>query len=334
MKSTNEIFDYLQQNYSQFKDIKTIKLISHNNINSTNYLITTGTTQYVLRNFTDDSNYKKIEKICKILNFCTQNNIAVLQPIKNKNDRYVDKKNKVYVTKYHEGSAYKGRKTQLHDLAKTLAILHKTLRKNTFGYNYNSKSSYYKIIKIRELQHIKKIISRKNEKGKFDKIILAHMSHISKSIREYNKTEKIINQLVKKQLVHHDLHPRNVIFKKHIATIIDFNSMRKGYRIDDIAFASFRFALYNTNNENEIVNKIKLFVNNYMKYDDIEKEEITNFDHYIMRTILTRLSYIIKSRYFHNSNTWSIDLEKFLNFLILLNRLKTKIKSNVSNLVK
>ena len=59
----NYIAKYLKKNYLNLGAIKKIELLEHNNINSTNYLISTDKGKYVLRNFTDGSRSKKIEKI-------------------------------------------------------------------------------------------------------------------------------------------------------------------------------------------------------------------------------------------------------------------------------
>ena len=64
-----EIENSLNEKYSLGK-IDKINKIKHNNINSNNFQILTRRKKYMIRFVTDSSNYKKIETICKILNFC------------------------------------------------------------------------------------------------------------------------------------------------------------------------------------------------------------------------------------------------------------------------
>jgi len=330
--SIHVLTEYLKKNYPIIKKIKKIKQIEHNNIDSTNFFISSNTTKYVLRNFTDGSQPEKVEKICKILNFCAKKNLPVMQPIKNRKKLFVDPQKMMYLTKYYDGHLYDGTDNELKNLAKNLALLHKQLVQNSINYNYNTRNSFYKILDSSELQRIEKIINHKQAKDKLDKLVIKHLTFLKKSMLEVQKTSKIIRALnFKKQLIHNDLHRGNVIFNKaNVYAIIDFNSMRKGYKIEEVAFASFRFGSYYTQNLSKIVQKMQIFLQNYLKYNDIQYDQITYFDYFLFHTILSRLSYIFRTRYFHNDYTWSIDLEKYLNFLILIHKLRKQIQSKIT----
>ena len=69
MENTNEIFNYVKNNYSFIKKIKKIELISKQP-NSITYLINSDKKYYVLHKFQGANYSEKIEKICEILNNC------------------------------------------------------------------------------------------------------------------------------------------------------------------------------------------------------------------------------------------------------------------------
>ncbi len=333
LKSKSSLHQYLKTQYPYFKKIKRIQEITHNNIASTNLLIYSTQGRFILRHFTDDSKPEKIEKICKILKFCIKNNLKVLEPIKNKKQNYVDHHKKLYLTKYVEDSPYMGTNQELSDLAKNLALLHKTLKKSPITFNYNTKKSYYKIISLDELEKIELKIKNKN-KDFIDRLLLQKILILKKTVSEFKTKSKDINfKKIKKQLIHYDIHPGNVIFrKKKVEAIIDFNQMRKDDQLIDVAFASFRFSIPFSKSNTQILNKIEFFVRNYNKFNQLTMEEKMNFNYFLKRTILARLSFILKSRYFHNSNTWTIDLEKYLMFLIMINKMENKLKAKIEKI--
>lgn len=324
-----EINEYLKNNYSNLGKIKGIKLLDHNNINSTNYLIYSNNSQFVLRNFTDRSHPEKVERMCRILQFCIKKKNKVLEPIKNDNTEYVDKKNKIYLTKYYEGEPYKATSIEIKEISKNLAMLHKTLVSNPIEYSYRKRYHDYRILTRNELQKIKKIIKYKKIKDLFDKRLAKNTDYLLKCSLDDEKTSKIINTIhSRKQLIHADFYPDNIILKgNRVAAIIDFNSMRIGRKIEDVAFASFRFSLYQTSDIKEIVKRIKLFVNTYLRYNEIPEAELACLGYFFTHEILCRLSYICRMRYFINSNLWDADFTKQLKLLKLANKVNISLKT-------
>lgn len=313
----SHINKYLNDNYPALGAIKNIELLTHNNINSTNYLVAMENEKYVLRNFTDGSKPEKMEQICRILIFCLKNQANVVQPIRNKDNYYVDKKRKMYLTRYYEGGLYNGTTHGLKDAAINLAILHLALSKAPIRYNYRGNHNYYKHLTQPELKRIETIISLKKEKDIVDKKVLENLDYLSKSFSGNAKITGILKKTgSKKQLIHHDFHPGNVILSQNrVAAILDFNAMRKGETIEDVAFASFRFSSYETNNIHEIKERIKVFVDTYLLFNDINRQQLTYSDYYFIRETLSRLSFILKKRYFANSNLWSTDFNKQVHLL-------------------
>ena len=137
---------------------------------------------------------------------------------------------------------------------------------------------------------------------------------LKKSIEENSTAfQNVKNKFKQKQLIHHDLHPDNVIFNNNkLQAIIDFNSMRKGFVIQDISFAFFRFI--NISKLKDIRKEKIIFIQTYIKYNKIEIDEEL-VDEFFKYEILKRLSFIIRKKYFHNSVRWIKDFEKNIVYL-------------------
>ena len=320
LSNNKKIYGYFTIHYPSLGNIKKIRLLSHNNINSTNYLVISSKGQYVLRKFTDNSKPQKIEKICKILNQCIKHNATVLNPIKNIDNKYVDENNRIYLTQYYTGSLYNGSSEQLQNLAKELALLHRAFEKISIPYNYRTNHYYYKSVESDELKQIKDKIRSQANVNSFDKIVLKNLEYIKKSaLLDAIKSQELQKLYLKKQLIHHDLHPGNSIFLKNkVVAIIDFNSMRNGVKMEDIAFTSFRFASFRNSNLSRIKQLVQLFVDSYLLHNSIDNNEMKMFEFLLTHKILGKISYILRKKYLNNSNSWSQDFEKNVESLRLL----------------
>jgi len=328
MPSVTEIQVLLKRNYPRLGTIRKIESIKHNDINSKNFVIHTNRRKFVLHYFTPDNfNAEKTEKICKILTFCVKHKARVPQPIKTVTGKYVDKKERTYLTSFHIGATYGSSKEELNNFAKNLALIHKILKKSKIIYNYQNNPQSYRILTPHEFTKIQKIITKKSTKNFYDNIILKYMNDLLKTALHDHKISKEISKLgFKKQLIHNDLHPSNVIFyKKKVSAIVDFNFMRKGVIIEDIAFTSFRFALFSSSNVQKIQLHIKQFIKMYSLFNKINDEQLHYFDYYLKHILLGRISYILRKRYFHNSNLWINVLQdnlKLLKFAMKINPMK------------
>jgi len=328
MKNPPEFHNHLKKNYKDFENVKFVKLIDHNNINSVNLLVRSNKKYYVLRYFIDNSKPAKIEKICQILDFCLLNNVKVQKPIKNKKNEYVIPNKKLYLTKFYEGHPYSGKKIELLDLAKSLAKLHNVLSKNHIQYNYRPNQKFYKVISLIELFQISKIITKKRKSNDFINSVTRNLDILKKLIKKDQIITNNIESLkFKKQLIHSDLHPGNVIFNNNkVAALIDFNSMHKSVKMEDISFTSFRFTALNSNDVNVIAKQIRDFLKTYQLVNKIDPNEIENFNYFLSHKILERVSYILRKSFFYNSNLWNRDFEKNIQFLKLTTRLSLRIK--------
>ena len=317
--------NYLKKNYPFIGEVKKIEKLKHNDINSFNYLIYTKKRQYTLRCVTDGSKSEKIETICKILNFCIKNKMKVLEPIKNKNNEYMDKKNMIYLTKYYKGNIHTGRLVEIIDLAKNLAVLHRTLIKNKIPYNYRTDVNiYYRLLTASEIRNIKRRIERKQIKDGFDRKVYQNLDYFTECIKLDKITSTIVKKLeFKRGLIHRDIHPNNVIFSKNkVSVIIDFNGMRKGRLVEDIAFTSFRFALFQTTNLDEIKKRLRLFLSTYLHYNHINYNELVHIRYFFTHEMLLKLGLILRKRYFTKSNAWTIDFDMIINFIKIVNKIE------------
>jgi len=312
-----QIFTYVEKNFPDLGKISSINQIGHNDRNSKNFRINTKNGKFVLRNFKDGSNPKRVEEICKILDECNENGLKVIKPIKNKNKKFVDEKNNLILTMYYEGIFFQNTSMQINNLGKEIALLHKQLKNKKILKN-KSKKNKYQIITERDLEKVLELIEKKKKSDKLD----IKIKRDTKKIREAITISKLFKTKtkgikIKNQLIHHDLHPKNIIFNKNkIETILDFNSLQYGQKDEDISFAGYRFVMSKTSDLQDIKKKINLFYKSYKKYNSINikpKFLLYSFIHETFR----RISYIIRDRYFYNSNKWILDYSKQMRFLDL-----------------
>lgn len=316
MKTKLNLKKIIEENYTEIGKIEKISKIKHNNINSSIYLVETSFDKFTVRIFISP-NPKRMEKICEILDYCYKKNVNVTKPIKNKTNKFVDNKNKLYLTKYYDGKHFSGKKQEILSLTKSMAYLHKTLKKCPISLP-KKRLNHYKIIQENELKKIQQKIERKKIKDAYDKQIISNVELLKNSINfcRNKKFQKSNNY----QLVHYDLHTKNIIFdKNNIAIILDFGTLMFGDIIDDVSFSSFRFAVEKKSENLE--RTMNLFLQQYCKESKIPIQNFKDFKISLTKIILMRLSYILRGRYFKKSDEWIVDLTKNLKFLKLISRL-------------
>jgi len=320
MKNT-EIIDFLSTDYSNLGEISKIKKIKHNNINSQNYFISAKKGNFVLRKFSNRYTSEDIKKICTVLTFCSKYKISVPIPILRKNHSFVNSQKKTYLTNFYDGDFFNGSTDQLINLAKSTAKLHKILKKFPICYNLNSKNEY-NILSISELNKIKNLIDKYDYPDRHDKTLIKNFDFVNSLLIENSNTKNLFQ--AKKQLIHYDLHPQNILFLKNSKPVIlDFNSIRRGLIIEDVAFASFRFAIFNSTKNSKLESLMKLFISEYLKNNSIENKHLTNLVSYIRIRILALLSYVLREKYFHHSDLWNLYISKHLKTLKILKKLHT-----------
>src|SRR2546427_1256149 len=318
MTNIKEQKKYFKQNFPNLGKILGIEKLKHDDINTENYKISTTSGQYVLRNFKKNSIPEQIEDMCRILNYCVRKKAKVYEPIRNISNKYVDEECKIFVTKYYQGNTYNGNSEQLQDLAKHLALLHKVLAKSRIKYIHEPNEGHYRILTDNQFDKIRKIIGR--GRNEIDRFVLENIDYLRDCSKEADRKSKVIAKLrFCKQLLHHDLHPGNAFFQKNkVNAIIDFNSMRKYYVMKDISFASFRFAVHCTSDRKMIKKRIRLFLDRYKQYGNIDSKQFEFFSYFLEHEFLRRISYILRKWYLyqkHDESSWIEDLEKNTCFL-------------------
>ena len=316
MQNCDDKFEYWKKNYRHIGNIQKIERFKES-VNSTNFKIYANNSSYVLHNYTDGSTYEKINKMCAIQEFCIKHKVKVQKPIKNSKNSYIDYKKNFFLTKFYVGNTFKGKKNELLNIAKELAALHKILYINKIPFNFRLNHNNYRILTSRELQKVTKIIHQKKTITKLDKLILNHIDFFQKILNDYKMLTfsiKILN--LPKQLIHHDLHPKNVIFvNDKVSAIIDFSNMRKGNVLEDISFVSYRFSSYKTTKISESKKNISLFLQKYLEFNPIKSISDDLLQYFLLQKILARLSLIIRKNYFSCSDIWAFDFDNHLRML-------------------
>lgn len=317
MKSINNKIPILIRDfYSNLGTIQSIECI-HSEINSEIHKITTKNDQYLLHHNIFD-NDKRIEKMCQVLNQISISNTNVIKPIKNQFKNF--SQNKFYLTKFESGKLFSGSKKEYFDLAKKLNTLHKQLDNYNLEYNFRPNHNSYKLFTNKEITIIKKQLLKIKHKDKIDLIIHKNIPFIENQI---TKSSTIIkNKTFKKQLIHFDLHPNNVLFTNKSAKLfLDFNSMRKGYLIEDILFCGFRFGYQVSSNPKIIYNLLHLFLKKYFNKKISYTDKDLNY--FLSRFILYRICFILRIHFFSNSDLWISDFNNQLKYLKLVNKIFT-----------
>ena len=279
--------------------------------NSETYKISTKKGQYVLHHNKFDST-KRIEKMCQILDEISKNNSKVIQLIKNKNNAFSE--NKCFLTKFKDGNKFSGTKKEFLDLARNLSCLHSKLEKSNTEYSFRPNQNYYSFLTINEINKINKILEKNKQLTKTEKIIRKNFLLIVNEL-ERNSLYFFKNS-AKKQIIHFDLHPGNVLFdKKSVNMFLDFNSMRYGHAVEDVIFSAFRFASQIDKNPIQIYKLITLYLKKY--YDEKIIYNKYDLEYFLIRSILYRICFILKKYFFHHSTLWISDIQNQLNYLKL-----------------
>jgi len=314
---TEQLIKFLKTNYLQLKKITKVSLL-HQHVNGKSYLINSEKGKFILKYFLDNSKPEKIERMCEILHSGSFNS-KVEEPVLNKNGTYVHYKEKCYLTKYYEGNEPQGNIKEMKDLAYQLARLHQSLKKTKIPFNYKTHFRLYLILKKSELKHIHTKILRKKKLDQFDRNLLNNIHSLEDCINYDLKISLSNKFLHPKQLIHNDLHMKNLLFKNcSLQAFVDFTTMKKGYPIEDVSFCALRFALIKNKKKEKINEIIKPFLKIYQNYNTIPPQHLENFSFFLSHKILSGLSFILKNHYYKSWYLWDCDLEKYFNLLKLV----------------
>jgi Ser/Thr protein kinase RdoA (MazF antagonist) len=325
---SNQIGKYWKENYEHIGNIKKIEEFNHN-VNSWNFTIYTNNGKFLLRRILDGSKKSKMETICNILINCKNKQIKVLEPIKNKQNEYVNNTPIFYLTKFYTGKFFSNTLNEIKESAENIAKLHKVLSKNKIKYKYKPDSSkYYTIISKKEIDNISDKI-KDNPKVELNKKIQSKLLFLIDKIDEINKTSPKNNLKFSNQLIHGDLHPENMIFKNsQLVTILDFNDMQFTKIIKEISFSCIRFSMYNTDNKKLMNNRVEKFLETYHQFNKLNLNEIFYLKYFFQKETLQRISYLLRLRFQKESEIWKSEILKQIKFL------EDSEELNISKIIK
>lgn len=262
---------------------------------------------YAIRFYKDGSSAERVERICRILDYLHSNGGKVQEVIREKGAGFVNKECGCWVTKHYIGDFHDGREKQIKNFAHELARIHLLLKDCKIPFNYFLNRREYKSPTLEEWETIYNTIPYPPNIQ--DKIVLETKDMLREG---YDLLERC-NADASTQLIHFDLHPKNVLFQDDdVAVILDFNAMRRLNILQDVAFAAFRFAYY--------LNKDYSFVREYSSkfvtyYNEINQIDMGKFDYYLLKRLLYLTSYILKCRYLEEKPLEDVDLKKYTNFV-------------------
>lgn len=213
------------------------------------------------------------------------------------------------------------------DIALNIALMHQAF--NNFDasdiakINCLSKKNkiYYNTIKkysVKDFETIKKIIKEKINQTEIDKLILLKIPLFIETLEEIKKNKERIESL-KKQIIHSDLHPHNILIKGNkLKAIIDFDGLRIAPKGIDVAMAIYRFGRQffvskkSSFKTNPALLKDK-FIDIYNQTNPLSASEIKLLPVLIKDDFLKKLLLVLNGVYLENNHTWAGDLIKFIS---------------------
>ncbi len=296
---------YIERNYPLLQKVRNVRLLNAKTINSTNYIVETSRGVFVLKTG-QEKEYVWREKIGQILAWCHQKGAKVPEPVKRKDGKYADPTKGRYLMKFYAGEEFSGSDSQRKSVAKELALLHRALKTVRVQYDYQPHKEFYRHLTKQELQMIKKKAERRREGDQIDKQTQKRLGFLEEVFHAHSRRKPHATQLI-----HYDVQPGNVLFENDkVAVILDFEAMRKGNPLQELAFAAFRFALAEPASAREVKKRVVRFCDSYGRKPPFEETK-----YLFINATLERISYILRKRYFTGDTLWKEDLEKQIRFL-------------------
>ena len=269
---------------------------------------------YCIRFYKDGSSVRRIEEICRILKYLFLNGAKVQEVLTGESGNCVDRENKFWITRYYKGEFHDGRELQIRNLAHEIAKIHILLAKWENPFNLSLNERWYQPPTNVEWDKIYFVIDGLINPSGQDEI-----ASLSKDLLLGNydmiKRTSIAGHL---QLIHFDLNHKNVLFiDDDVSVILDFNAMRKSDVEQDIAFSSFRFAFFLSQDITFIREYVRRFI---MYYVEINPVDMVNYNHHLMTRLLYLTSYILKHRYLKGNSLIGTDLAEYVNLIKVASR--------------
>lgn len=327
MLNKSSIKKLIEENYRSVGKVIKVDEIegSRNNINYKIISLQDGEKKpFFFRKFKYLKNKEKIHNIFEIMDFCNQNGAKVLGVIRTNKDELILFKDGYYsMFEFIDGEKFNGNKDQIKEAARNLAILHRAF------YKCNIKppeaNPFYNLLTNTELNQVFNVIAKK-DKSQLDRLLIQNKQFIKNLLEEDRAKQRRINKNeIIKQTIHRDFHIENALFRgDKLVVILDFDSIKIGERMRDIAFSCFRFSIYKSKDVDEIEEKTELFIQSYNEVNKLNEGELRLINYYIRNEALQRISYILRKYYFEGEDIWADNLEKHLNHIKIVSDLFTK----------
>lgn len=314
-----ELCNLISEKYSLFGTIQKVEAAGGYSINSKNEIILFSSGKRVLCKILRKSKKITTKQLMKIFVCCSEKGAKVPTILKNDSGDNITEFNEdiIYLLEFHEGHIFDGNLDELSDFAKELAKLHIILQTNCDKMEYfnAAPSPLYIHPDSSELNQIFDKANSESGIGALDKAVREHFAFLMEKYSDCEKKHHGINKKnIPIQYIHRDLHPGNVLFNNgKLETFLDMESIKRSERIRDVSFACFRFALFNTDDKSKMISRAQAFIDNYLKANTLTHEEVANLEHYFLDECLNRISYILRSYYFYEDQTWVFDFEKHIN---------------------
>ena len=280
--------------------------------NSTNYLVVSSSQKYLLRVYhslhsaQDENN---IERILKILIYCSSAGVLVPSPIENDKGKLATagieqgQKNVYALFHFIEGKHYDGSLVQIRALGRATGELHLVLANCTLPSPVQDEWAYA-LLSPSEIADGRSLIPPEA---------------VTMLLEEIRSARTLPRGTL--QLTHGDLHDKNTLFTvEKRAGFLDFDFMAKRGRMRDVAFCAFRHAIINNDAPAMILQRIAFFIAGYREKNKLSNEERKLLPDFVKQEALHRISYILRHATTKNDRTWLSDLSKHLFHIQLIRK--------------
>ena len=277
-------------------------------LNSNNFKIETKSKIFLLKKWNEKLSSSEIQKFLNLNLWLVKKKCLVQIPQKFCNGKYLIKINQSYWSyfNYIDGVHFKGGNNELDSASSYIAKFTKEIikypKKNiSKKFKYFSKDDYEIILWM-----------EKNQK-KLNNIFGRRISTlIKKNLLEiiylFKTLKKLYKFKLKKQVIHLDLHPHNIIMKdSKVNGVLDIDSCVTGNYLTSLSYSALKLCKQcvvsmGNNSAGRISNR---FLRNLERKFKLEKKDLRNFYIFAMSEVLRRLIYMFKISIKHKDYRWN-----------------------------
>lgn len=215
---------------------------------------------YVVRWFMDDIEESRLDYANKIIAILRNNDVPALQPILHRNNSsyLYYQSTKIHVTPFNPSLPFQWKPEQAYASGATLRKMHEILYQLNKSPRRTGVYKYYRLKPKRIRRKLRK------ENHQLPEIPNSKVNDLYSIIKQ----KEISFSNLPKTIIHGDWNPWNQLFneKNKVSCVMDFDSLQKGVRIFDVAYALYFFC---RKNQLETIGKAFL-----QGYGPITQEEV------------------------------------------------------------